>query len=401
MALNYAHSSENALAKVKLSSTIYWLKDADLRAIVEAFGTATAKDSTNTLTSNGAALPTESAVYDFVISQVGGLGRVVTLRSESSHSSVDSPNAGDIVVENDGTEWLYDGSEWREVGSEGAYVLKTTEIAGLALSSDISSAALISALNLGSLAFKDSAAGSLTNYVNGIEGADYTPQGTVTVSLKDTATAATLTSSDYTPEGAVEVTLSQTATAATLTSTDYTPEGTVSVTPTTSSFKIVTSDGSAGTFDAGSYEAPSVNESSSSFATAGVVASIDGTDTEMLVLSAAGTASALTATNFDAGSYQAPSLTGLEMPTTSAVTLATGITSASFTGSKVNDFKITGVSYDKATVSSAAFTGSSVANLKITGVSYDKVSLSSASFAGSSATITPTLTSTTKDVSVS
>jgi hypothetical protein len=39
--------------------------------------------------------------------------------------------------------------------------------------------------------------------------------------------------------------------------------------------------------------------------------------------------------------------------------------------------------------------------MKITGVAYDKASVSSASFTGSSATITPTLTSTTKDVSVS
>lgn len=402
MALNYAHSNDAALAKVKLGESMYWLKDADLRAIVEAFGNAVEKNVSNVLVSTGASLPTESAVYDFVISAVGNLGKVVNLLSASDHEAVVDPSAGDMVVESNGKEWLYDGAGWREVGDEGAYVLKTTEIAGLSLDSDITSAALISALGLGSLAFKDTASTSLSNYVTGISGAEYTPVGEVSVTLKDTATAAAITSESYTPAGSVSVELKQTAAAATITSTDYTPEGSVSVTPTTSSVKIVVTDGSAGTFSAGSYTAPSVSEASSAFATAGVIASVGtGEDSETLIFTAATTANALTGTGFDAGSYEAPSLTGLAMPVTSAVTVATGIEGASFTGSKVNDFKITGVTYNEASVSSASFTGSEAANLKVTGVSYDKVSVSSASFAGTSATITPTLTSESKNIIVS
>jgi len=185
MAISPTYSHSDTLAKVKLSSSTYWLKDADLRAIVEAFGTATAKDSADVVASAGVALPTQSAVYDFVISQVGDLGKVVNLRTESNHLGELDPAAdrGDMIIESDGTEWLYDGSEWREVGHEGVYVLKTTEIAGLSLSGNITSAALASALGLGSLAYKDSASGSLTNYVNGLEGADYTPEGSVSVTL--------------------------------------------------------------------------------------------------------------------------------------------------------------------------------------------------------------------------
>lgn len=379
----YSHSTNPTLAKVKLGESIYYVKDADLRAIVEAFGTATAKDSTNAVTSTGVALPTESAIYSFVTSQVGNLGKVVNLLSASTTSEVTDPTLGDMVISSDGKEWLYDGETWREVGDETAYVPKTTEIAGISLSTNISTSALQEALSLAALAYKSSASGTLTNYVNGLTGADYTPEGSVSVTLSNTATAAAITSSDYTPEGSVSVDLTNTATAAVLTTADYTPEGNVSVTPTTTTFYQVENVGTA----------PSLTESKYSFATEGVTATIDSTDEEMLVFTAAGTSQAIYSTNWDAGS----ATTLASTPTT----VATGISSAAFTGSKVTDFQVTGVSYSKATVSSASFSGSTAANLKVTGVSYDKATVSSAAFTGSSATITPTLTSTTKDVTVS
>lgn len=208
MALTPTYSHATDIAKIKIGESVYWMKDADLRSIVEAFGTATAKDSTNAVTSTGVALPTESAVYDEIVRQVGALGSVINLLSESDHSAVTSPKKGDFVVEADGKEWLYDGAAWREVGDETAYVLKTTKVAGIALSSDISSAAMSTALDLKALAHKDSAAGTLTNYVNGLTGASYTPEGSVSVDFEQTATAATLTKGDYTPAGAVTVVLS-------------------------------------------------------------------------------------------------------------------------------------------------------------------------------------------------
>lgn len=330
---SYSHSSES-LAKIKLGNSIYYLKDADLRSVVEAFGTAVYKNSTDTIVSTGTQIPTESAVYALVISEMGSLASAITLLSESDHTAVTNPEKGDFVIESDGKEWLYDGTQWREVGDESAYVPKTTTIADLSLGSNITKAALSTAMGLGALASKATATTTLTDYANGINGASFTPQGTVTV------------------------TFSQTATAATLSTSDYTPGGTVTVTPKTATFYQVASVGTL----------PSVDEVTSSFATSGVTAAIDGTDTEMLVISNATRASALTATGFNAGTL--PSLSA------SATTIVTGISSASFTGSKATGAIVTGVSYSKAT-------------------------LSSASFSGSAATITPTLTTGNKTVTVS
>jgi hypothetical protein len=393
MAINpsYAHADASKLAKVKLGESIYYIKDADLRAVVEAFGTATSKDYADVVTSTGTALPTQSAVYDYVYTAVGDLGAVLNLRSEATRSAVSDPRNGDVVVESDGKEWLYAGNEWREIGSEGAYVLKTTEVAGIQLSTDITSAALSTALDLKALAHKDNATTTLNDYATGINGASYTPAGDVTVTLSQTTTAATLTSEAYTPAGEVTVTLSQTTTPATLSTANYTPEGTVTVTPSTASIYQITDVGTLP-----SYTAPSVSETSSSFATAGVTAAIDSTDTEMLVFTTASTASALTGTGFDAGSFDAGTL-----PSRSSISVTTGISAAEFTGSTKTNFQVTGVSYDKASVSAASFSGTEAANMKITGASYDKASVSAASFSGTADTITPTLAKGDKTVTVS
>lgn len=389
MAINpsYAHSSAAHFARFKIGDIQYYLKDTDLRAIVEAFGTATAKDSTDIVTSTGIALPTESAVYDFVVSKVGELGTVINLRSEATTAAADTAGgvaAGDFVVDADGREWLYDGTKWREVGSESFYVLKTAKIAGIGLSDDIASSELSTALDLKAFAHASLGTVTLGNYVNGLTGASYTPAGSVSVELDQTATAATITSADYTPAGSVDVKLSQTSTAASLTQADYTPAGTVSVTPSTASFYEVSSLG----------KLPSVEESTYAFATAGVTVAVDTTDSEMLVFTNATTSSAVTATNFSAGAL--PTLKS------SATSFVTGISTATFTGSEMKSFQVTGVAYDKATLSAATFSGTKVENALVTGVSYDKASISSATFSGSSTTITPTLNSSatyTLDVS--
>jgi len=386
MAINpsYAHSDAAHLACVKIGEVIYYMKDSELRSIVEAFGTATEKDYANAVTSSGIALPTQSAVYDFVSSQISALGKVVNLRSEADHTAIASANAskGDMVIESDGSEWLYDGENWRLIGDENKYVLKTAKIAGIDLSDDIASSELSAALDLKAFSHASEGTATLENYITGLSGVDYTPVGDVSVVLDQTATAAGLTKADYTPGGTVEVKLSQTSTNATLSSADYTPAGTVSVTPSTSSFYQVASIG----------KAPSVSESAGSFATAGVTVSVDS-DTEMLVFTAASLANALTATNFDAG----------ELPSFASETthFVTGISAASFSGSKVENFQITNVAYDKATISAATFTGSVAASALITAVTYDKATISSAAFTGSSITIAPTLTSSSKTITVS
>ena len=113
----------------------------------------------------------------------------------------------------------------------------------------------------------------------------------------------------------------------------------------------------------------------------------------MLVFTNASTAAAVNTLTFNAG--ELPSLKS------QATTFVTGISSASFVGSEVANMKVTGVTYDRATLSSATFSGTKAENALVTAVSYDKATVSAASFSGTSTTITPTLTSATKDVTVS
>lgn len=260
-------------------------------------------------------------------------------------------NAGDVVIV--GTaEYVYADGEWHLYGDEGvyatisgvdaAYVKKTLTIAGINLEDAITAEELKTALDLGALAEKDSASATLTDYATGITGADYTPAGSVAVALTQTATEMTATG-DYTPAGTVSA-------------------PTVTVTPTTKSVKHVASVGTL----------PSVDETKAAFATEGLKATIDVDDAEMLVFSAATTADAVTDTGFDAGSL--PTLDA------EATAVVTGIASA--------------------TATAPTFTGTA-AEISVAG-NYDKAGVDTANtkFTGTAATITPTLDTGSKVVTV-
>ena len=145
MAQTYTHTP--VLSKVKMGNTTYYLKDADARAILDTFGGAALEDVALSIADGGTGLTTSDQVYDFVLQQIGAVGDVLNLLSDSDHTQVASPAAGDFVVESDGKEWLYDGTAWREVGSEGTYVLKTFTIAGIDMADNITKAELQSWLN--------------------------------------------------------------------------------------------------------------------------------------------------------------------------------------------------------------------------------------------------------------
>lgn len=60
-----------------------------------------------------------------------------------------TPEAGDVVVcAGSSKEYIYANDAWREIGDEGMYVKKSTEIAGVAIQDGISAAALKSALDV-------------------------------------------------------------------------------------------------------------------------------------------------------------------------------------------------------------------------------------------------------------
>lgn len=169
------------------------------------------------------------------------------------------------------------------------------------------------------------------------------------ITYKSTSVNAGLTTKAYTPEGSVAVTLSDETTAtgvATLSYGSYTPAGTVAA-PTVT-----------------------VAPTSKAFASEGIVATIDATDAECLVITAADTANALTAVSATAS---APKFTGTaENIKATGATFKKQVAAATFTGVEEANAIVTGatVAYDKASLDgskiTAATAGLTVGNIEVT-----------------------------------
>ena len=291
MAQTYTNN-DNVLSKVKFGNTTYYMKDAAVRSILDTFGNATLQDVALSIADGGTGLVTSDQVYDFVNRQIGAVGDILNLLSADDHTEVETPAAGDFVVESDGSEWLYDGSAWREVGSESAYVLKTFEIAGIDMADDITVAELQQALELGALAYKDSGSAKVTT-IDTFNSFTTGAAGSYNVSSTAVSVPATYDALDVTPAGSVAITAG-TAAAASYDKTtsvaisaaapvegtsvaNYTPAGdvtvsSVTVTPSTGSVATVTDSGTAYQLTAGSMSQGS--DTTSAFATEGVVVSI-------------------------------------------------------------------------------------------------------------------------------
>jgi len=329
MSQTYANN-DNVLSKVKLGNTTYYLKDAAARAILDSFGDIVTYNKATTIADGGAGIPDADQVYDFVIQQVASVGKAINLKSATDHDDVENPAIGDFVVESDGSEWLYDGHEWREVGSENAYVLKTQKVAGVDLGDDITVAELQQALELGALAYKNSGSVKVTT-IDSMSKFNTGAAGEYNVVASSVSVPATYSALDVTPAGSVTVEAG-TAAAASYDKTtsvaisaaapvegtsvaNYTPAGTVTVsnitvTPSNVSVATVTDAGTAYQLQAGSMTQGA--DTKSAFATAGVTATVDENDAEMLVFTDATTAQAVTASG--TVTYVDPSLSG-SLPT--------------------------------------------------------------------------------------
>lgn len=342
MAQTYANN-DNVLSKVKFGNTTYYIKDAAVRAILDTFGNATLENVATSIADGGTGLVTSNQVYDFVNRQIGAVGDILNLRSESDHTTIETPAAGDFVVESDGSEWLYDGHAWREVGSENAYVLKTFTIAGIDMQDAITVAELQQALQLGALAYKDSGSVKVTT-IDSMTKFSTGAAGEYSVVASSVSVPATYSALDVTPAGSVSIEAG-TAAAASYDKTtsvaisaaapageavaNYTPAGTVTVsnvtvTPSNVSVATVTDAGTAYQLQAGSMTQAA--DTKSAFATAGVTVSVDENDAEMLVFTDATTAQAVTASG--TVTYVDPSLTG-SLPTFGSQSVVSGISSAS------------------------------------------------------------------------
>lgn len=397
MAQTYTHTP--VLSKVKLGNTTYYLKDADVRSILDTFGNVVTFDKAVAVTADGTGVVDAALMYDYVGRQIGSIGQALNLLSASDHTAVTTPQTGDFVVESDGTEWLYDGTKWREIGSEQAYVVKTQTIAGVDMQDNITVAELQAALGLKSLAYKDNGSVAITT-MNSIDSFTTGAAGTYNVSSTSVSVPKTYDALDVTPAGSVSITAGTAAAASYDKTTSvsiatsapgegvsatYTPSGSVTVTnvtvtPSTDSVATVTNAGQAYQLSAGSVSHAS--DTTSAFATEGIVASV-GTDntatggsdeSETLILTAAGTSSAVIAVGTI--TYTDPTLSG-SLPTFGTQDVVTGISSASATASFSGDGVMINATpaytTSSATMTQPTFTGS---------------------FSGTSKTVTPTVATT-------
>lgn len=407
------YSNTPVLAKIKMGNEIYWLKDADVRALLDTYKGAVKYDVDTTFAADSENLATSKAIAAYVTGQVADIAGAMHFIGVLE-ALPETGRAGDIVIVGT-TEYVYADGKWNIIGDEGVYatkagveadyVKKVVTIAGIDLADSITAAELKAALELKALAYKDSASVTLTDYATSINGAEYTPAGSVSVTLSQTSTAMESTGS-FTPAGTVSgnVTAAGTVSIARDDANGTAVSGTVSapaitVTPITAQVQHIDSVGALPTYTAAQYVAPSVSETTSQFASEGVVAAMDTEDTEMLVFTTAGKAAALTGTGFNAGSYTAAQFTAGALPTLGAAqTVVTGIEKAeasapTFTGDKF------GATFAGSQVAISADFAGTAGNVSVSG-NYDRAGVEAAGFTGTAATITPELVTGNKTVTV-
>lgn len=336
MASTYTNAP--VLSKVKIGTNYYYLKDADVRAILEAINAnvyeklkldlGAIKDGNK---QNGLAVVSDIKAYvdemkeiafDVVKVDAEVVASADAAKYAQYHNSI-------VLVENQGAaagsciEYVIikDGEtsyKWEQIGTTKVnltdYVEKTLTIAGIDLQDNITKEELQTVLGLKALAYKDSAKGTISTADSAT--LTYTPAGTVNVTLKQTATEVASTGT-FTPKGSITgsaisggsiaVTLkdAEEASAVSLTKGDYTPAGTISAPAITLSKgtaqAVITGVASAGT-------APSLG---SGFYTAGSAASFkSGAFTPASLgegFYTAGRAASYSHSGFDGGSLGAAS----------------------------------------------------------------------------------------------
>ena len=223
--------------------------------------------------------------------------------------------------------------------------------------------------NLGALAHKDNASGTVAGQTIAGVKANGKSAGSITVELEQSEHAMDSTGK-FTPagnvtgtvvaDGSISVTVKHAAADATLTKGDYTPAGDVSVALSGATFNAITSVGSQASFKEGAFTAATLDSTdvTANYAKEGIVGSVD--ENECLVFTNAGI-EAITATKvnaFNGGSKESDTFTANSLPTMAEQTV--GVQSASFTGTKASELVVTGVSYQKADIDQATFTGKTV-----------------------------------------
>lgn len=443
------------LSKVKIGSEYYYLKDADLRAIVNGFGTAVSKNFEETVTAAGTGLPTSAAVAAYVQSQIGSIHNfdiVLATDAASTPEGVSwmdgaTPVVGTLAGSADTMFKLYlvpsgtstrnvkdeyitidNGADanprytWEKIGSTDVDLSGTLtdvkyEADSHKLSQKKGNGAYEEVHTFGALAEKDSASGTLADYATGITGAAYTPAGEVAVTLGEEEVAsgvASIERAKYTPAGEISGTI--------------TPAGTVSATANNAgAFEVGgTNQSSAVTIDktdATVYsitdvgEAPSFTEGAYTQGTfekgTAIAANTDGSKLSAtqegededftLIVEAASTNQVMSyGATYTPGSKAADTFSAGKLPTKGAAQTVIGAINGATAAAQV----FTGNKYDLAfqgteMANGLSFAGTETDNVAISKVSYKKATVASQKFNGTEATITPTLEKGNKNVTVS
>lgn len=479
----FTYTNAPVLSKVKIGEQYYYLKDADVRAILEAINAnvyeklkldlGAIKDGNK---QNGLAVVSDIKAYvdemkeiafDVVKVDAAVVASADAAKYEQYRNSI-------VLVENQGAaagsciEYVIikDGEssyKWEQIGTTKVnltdYVVKTLTIAGIDLQDNITAAELQNALGLKALAYKDSAKGTIST-ADSVT-VKYTPEGTVNVTLAQTAKAVNSTGK-FTPAGSItgsaisggsiEVTLKDAAVASdvSLTKGDYTPAGTISkpaITLTKGTAQAVvtgvTSAGTAPSLETGFYTAGSAATyehtgfsggslgaaSKALFATEGIKATVgtEGADAECLIFSAATTSNAVTeqgqftaavygtdtfnggsATIIDTSKFKAGSMPTFSTGSVDVIESAALAEAPKFTGTVATDALVTGATYVKQVVNAATFEGTAATlgfsgtagEVAVTG-NYNEASVQTAAFTGTAAAENAvTLNKTDKEVTV-
>lgn len=402
----FTATSTPILNKIKVGDQIYYLADADARALLEQLKEGAFRDQATEVKAGDTGFVTGAQVAE-AIKELNGAMHFVDASAEGY-----TPTAGDVKI--DGTkEYVYDGSKWVELGDEGLWVTKNLTIAGIDLQDNITVAELQEALGLGDMAYADSASGTVTT-MDSVVMKEITVSGEIEIGTTATEIEST---GKFTPAGnvtgkaikggSIEVTLkdAEQATEASLTKGDYTPAGdvTVSAKAGTAAKTVVTglkdTTTKVATFSEGEFTPASIGDGfvtagtdaslsagaaadlstkEISYVESGVEVSIDTTDAEMLVFTnltakkadvvdeftpntlqtlTGGKATVIDTTKFNGGAKAADTFTATfvkDVDTTDIVDA--GDIEATFAGTKAQNVLVTKVEYTKQDVDTKTFT---------------------------------------------
>jgi hypothetical protein len=347
---------------IAADGSVYNLKDAtaqsELADLIASLGTAAKKSADDSITSDATGVASTVAIKNYVDSAVGRINQfeyevVESLPVASADTmykiylvaitNASSPDAyAEYITLRSGSEGAYTYA-FEKIGDTNlglsGYVPTSRTVAGLALSADISADAFKTALGLGKLAYVDSVEGTVESKTVSNVKATGTSTGEIAVKLTETSTNITSTGSltsnavdisieKYTPAGGVTVSSKIAAEGDTA---NYTPAGTVSLPKVkvsaeqaTSTVKVLDNEGTGYSFSKeGSVS--HAEDTTSNFATTGLVASIDEAN-ETLTFSTASTSKAVTTVGKI--EYTAPTLSG-SLPTFKEATVMTGLNNVS------------------------------------------------------------------------